>query len=71
VDGTVAEAFIPALYAGSNNDPNDDVKLGRRTDWNEQHVTVGSRMFLVDDEEKQIFEASSIEFDHADTSALT
>jgi type VI secretion system protein ImpE len=68
-DGTVAEAFLPAVYAGSSKYPNDDVKLGRRTEWkqcgHDLNVAVGSRLFLVDDEEKQIFEASTIEFDHA------
>ena len=64
-DGTVAEAFLPTLYAGSSDYPNDDVKLGRRTEWNEKNLAVGSRLFLVDDEEKQIFETSSIQFDHA------
>ena len=61
-DGTVAEAFLPTLYAGSSDYPNDDVKLGRRTEWNEKNLAVGSRLFLVDDEEKQIFEAGTIEF---------
>ena len=61
-DGTVAEAFLPTLYAGSSDYPNDDVKLGRRTEWNEKNLTVGSRLFLVDDEAKQIFEAGTIEF---------
>ena len=61
-DGTVAEVFLPALYARSSDYPNDDVKLGRRTEWNEENLAAGSRLFLVDDEEKQIFEASTIEF---------
>jgi type VI secretion system protein ImpE len=64
-DGTVAEAFLPTRYAGSSDYPNDEVKLGRRTEWNEKNLAVGSRLFLVDDEEKQIFEASTIQFDHA------
>ena len=61
-DGTVAEGFLPTLYVGSSDCPNDDVKLGRRTEWNEKNLAVGSRLFLVDDEEKQIFETSTIEF---------
>ncbi len=64
-DGTVAEAFLPALYPSSSNYPNDDVKLGRRTEWNEKNLAVGSRLFLIDDEEKQIFEVGTIQFDHA------
>jgi type VI secretion system protein ImpE len=65
-DGTVAEVFLPALYAGSSEHPNDDVKLGRRTEWKEVgddlHLAAGSKLFMVDDEEKQIFETLTIEF---------
>jgi type VI secretion system protein ImpE len=66
-DGTVAEVFLPALYAGSSDHPNDQVKLGRRTEWKQVGrdfgVGAGSRLFMVDDEEKAIFETRIVEFD--------
>ncbi len=65
-DGTIGEVYIPALYAGSSEHPNTQVKLGRMTDWKrvseELSLTVGLRMFLVDREDKPIFEVRSVEF---------
>ena len=67
LDGTMAEVFLPALYVGSSDHPDPEVKLGRRTEWkqydNDLILGEGSRLFLVDDDEKQIFEARTIEFD--------
>ena len=67
IDGTVAEVFLPALYAGSSEHPNDEVKLGRVTEWKQAgqdlSLASGSRLFVVDDEERQIFETRTIEFD--------
>ncbi len=66
-DGTIGEVYIPTLYAGSSEHPNNQVKLGRLTDWKQVgeglSLTVGLRMFLVDREDKPIFEARSVEFD--------
>jgi type VI secretion system protein ImpE len=66
-DGTIGEVYVPALYADSGGHASDQVRLGRATDWNrlsdELSVAVGLRQFLVDGEDKPIFEAQSIEFD--------
>lgn len=67
VDGTIGEVFLPALYAGSSQHPNDQVRLGRMTDWKQVgedlYRAVGLRLFLVDDEDKPIFEARTVKFD--------
>ena len=66
--GTIGEVFIPTLYAGSIEQQNDQVRLGRITDWKQLsknlYLTVGLRLLLVDDEERAILEVKSIEFDH-------
>lgn len=66
VDGTIGEVFIPALYAGSCDHPNDQVKLGRMTDWIQinkvQNSPAGLRLFMVDGEDKAMLEVRSIEF---------
>jgi type VI secretion system protein ImpE len=66
-DGTVGEVYVPALYAGSSEHENDQVKLGRMTDWKKINedlfLPAGLRLFLVDDEDKSVFEASNIEID--------
>ncbi len=66
-DGTVGEVYIPALYAGSSEHPSDQVRLGRMTDWkrlsDDLSVAVGLRLFLVDGEDKPLFEARSVEFE--------
>ncbi len=66
-DGTIGEVYVPALYAGSSEHPNNQVKLGRLTDWKQVSedisLAAGLRMFLVDQEDKPIFEARTVEFD--------
>ena len=66
-DGTVGEVYVPALYAGSNQHANDQVRLGRMTDWkrlsDDLSVAVGLRLFLVDGEDTPLFEARSVEFE--------
>jgi type VI secretion system protein ImpE len=66
VDGTVGEVFIPALYVRSSDHDNDLVKLGRMTDWtqtNEQlYSPAGLRLFVVDEEDKAIFEIRNVGF---------
>lgn len=65
--GAVGEVYLPVLYAGSSDHPNDMVKLGRMTDWkawNEDlYTAVGSRLFLIDNEERPMFKANKLEFD--------
>jgi type VI secretion system protein ImpE len=67
IKGPVGEAFIPVLYAGSDEHPNDLVKLGRLTDWKKVgeslYEPIGLRLFLVDYDDISIFEISSIFFE--------
>jgi len=68
-DGTVAQVYLPALYAGSSTHQNDDVKLGRRTEWNAFGDVVrgaGSRVLFVDDDERAIIDVRTIEFQNPD-----
>lgn len=68
-DGTMGEVFLPTLYAGSQQHENDQIKLGRMTDWRETsediYTGIGMRLFLVDDEDKALLQVRSIEFDPA------
>ena len=67
VGGTAGEFFVPALYAGSGVQADDRVRLGRMTRWEEAgedlYRAAGLRLFTVDGEEGQMFEAREIEFD--------
>jgi type VI secretion system protein ImpE len=69
LDGTVGEVYMPTLYAGSTGSANDQVRLGRMTDWKQLsedlYTAAGLRLFLVDGEDKSLFEATSVEFDVA------
>jgi type VI secretion system protein ImpE len=64
-DGTVGDVFIPALYAGSDKNDDDLVKLGRMTDWiqlpEEVVLGAGQRTFLAGEDEKGLFETHVIE----------
>lgn len=63
--GTMAEVYIPALYAGSEGHENAQVKLGRMTDWAQRgtvQIAQGLRVFLVGGEEKTLFELGKLQF---------
>lgn len=65
-DGTVGEVHIPTLYAGTNKTQNDQVRLGHSTDWEELPEGIyrgtGLRIFLIDGEDKPIFQVNQVEF---------
>jgi type VI secretion system protein ImpE len=67
LDGTIGEVYVPTLYGGTSESANDQVRLGRMTDWKqlseELYRAVGLRLFLVDDVDQTLFEASVVEFD--------
>lgn len=66
LDGTIGEVYVPALYAGSSQAEDDQVRLGRMTDWKqigeEVYRAAGLRLFLVDGEDKTLFEVGGVEF---------
>jgi type VI secretion system protein ImpE len=66
-DGIIGEVFLPTIYPGSSDHPNDQVKLGRMTDWTalSEELCLGSglRLYLMGEEEKAILEVRAIEFD--------
>ncbi len=65
--GSLGETFLPTLYPGSSEHPNDLVKLGRMTDWKpvgeDLVLGVGQRMFLIDDEDRPILEIKEVEYE--------
>jgi type VI secretion system protein ImpE len=67
VNGPAGEVFIPVLYAGSSAHADDQIRLGRKTDWQPLgeglSQGVGQRLLLVDDEERAILEVRDLEFE--------
>jgi type VI secretion system protein ImpE len=70
LDGTVGEVYVPTLYPGTSDSDNDQVRLGRMTDWKQAsedlYTANGQRLFLVDGEDKSLFEANAVEFASVD-----
>jgi type VI secretion system protein ImpE len=66
LDGTVGDVFVPALYAGSSRNADDQVRLGRMTAWAplSEDLSRGSglKAFQVDENDVALFEARQIEF---------
>jgi type VI secretion system protein ImpE len=66
LDGTIGEVYVPSLYAGTYDSKNDQVRLGRMTDWQEVgedlYTAVGQRLLLVDGGDKSLFEVKAVEF---------
>jgi type VI secretion system protein ImpE len=71
-NGTNGEMFFPALYANSFKSENDQVRLGRMTDWRElgEEIFIGEgmRMFWSDGNDKPILELNQIEVAPAEES---
>lgn len=69
--GPVGEVFLPVLYAGSSEHADDQVKLGRMTDW--QAVAeglalgVGQHLFFIDGQDRGMLEVRDIEFEAGST----
>lgn len=66
LDGTVGEVYVPTLYAGTYNSENDQVRLGRMTDWKDLgedlYAAAGLRLLLVGGKDKSLFEVKAVEF---------
>jgi type VI secretion system protein ImpE len=60
--------FLPALYPASHEHPDDQIKLGRSTDWTGAEGGpvrgVGARTFLVDDDAVGLLEWRQLEVEH-------
>ena len=65
-DGPDGEVYIPALYFGSHLEEDDNLRLGRSTDWRAAHDGpvrgLGQRILLVGEQEEPVLELSQIEF---------
>ena len=72
IDGTQGQFFLLALYTGSSEAANEAAKLGRATEWqalsDDLARGVGSRMWMVGDDDKLVFDIESVEFQAADDS---
>jgi type VI secretion system protein ImpE len=59
-DGPAGDVFLPALYPGSHEHADNQIKLGRQTDWTSADSGpvrgVGLRMFLVDEDASSLLE---------------
>jgi type VI secretion system protein ImpE len=65
LEGAAGEVFLPALYPGSHEHPDDAVKLGRSTDWRGAEggpvLGVGLRTFLVGEDAVSLLELRQLE----------
>lgn len=66
-DGRQQRGYVPVLYCGSHEHPDDQVKLGRMTDWKASEtgpaLGVGHRYFLAGDEGRALLEIRRLEID--------
>lgn len=65
-NGTNGEMFLPALYSGTWKSGNDQVRLGRMTDWrdlgDDVFVGEGTKLFWMDGRDKSILDIETLEF---------
>jgi type VI secretion system protein ImpE len=64
-DGPAGDAFLPALYPGSPECADDQIRLGRKTDWKDADggpvLGLGLRTFLVDEDAPSLLEWRHLE----------
>jgi type VI secretion system protein ImpE len=74
-DGPAGDVFLPALYPGSHESPDEQIKLGRVTDWkspeNGPVLGIGARMFLADDDTVSLLEWRQLEMQSAEPAPMT
>lgn len=67
-NGTNGEMFLPALYANSWKNEDDQIRLGRAVDWREAgddiYVGEGIKLFWMDGRDKTILDLKTLEFNH-------
>lgn len=65
-DGPEGEVFIPTLYAGTHRSPDDQLRMGRGTQWSEEEGApvrgTGQRMFLVGNADLPIMQLEQVTF---------
>jgi type VI secretion system protein ImpE len=68
-NGTNGEVMIPSLYVNSNKNQNDQVRLGRMTDWRDAgediYVGEGLKLFWMDGSDTPILELKTVDFNAA------
>ena len=68
-NGTNGEVMVPSLYAGTYKNQNDQVRLGRMTDWRDigedLYVGEGLKLFWADGGDIPILELKNVEFSAA------
>lgn len=68
-DGAAGDVYLPVLYVGSHTEDNEQLRLGRITDWrglgDGLAGGVGQKTYLVDDGDLSILEIREIEFHKA------
>jgi type VI secretion system protein ImpE len=68
--GERGDAFLPVLYAGSELDDSEQVRLGRITEWVALGADlvggVGQKTFVVDNSEKALLEIRDLTIDATD-----
>jgi type VI secretion system protein ImpE len=64
-NGPDGEVYLPTLYAGTKDSTDQQVRLGRATDWQGESLVrgAGQRTFLVGEQDKPILELGTLEFD--------
>lgn len=63
-EGEAGSVFLPALYPGTENESDPQLKLGRLTDWRGEDPVrgVGVKIFFVDADEVSILDWRKLEF---------
>jgi len=69
-NGRVGETYLPVLYAGSHLSTDDQIRLGRVSEWRTDRpglsLGIGQRIFVAGDADRAMLDISELEFNHGD-----
>ncbi len=72
-EGPDGEVFLPTIYPSTRHRTDDQLRLGRGTDWEGEEGGpvrgVGQRMFLVGDEDRSIMDLKEVRYNVANSSS--
>lgn len=75
LDGTVGDVYLPALYEGTPRHANDQIRLGRMTEWvalsDDLARGAGLKTFLAGEDDVSLFEARQVTFQRSPSSVAS
>ncbi|KIQ00941.1 MULTISPECIES: type VI secretion system accessory protein TagJ [Pseudomonas] len=68
-NGGSTVALIPSRYPGSHTSTDGAVRMARKTEWQDNGLPLGQRLFAFDQGEQALFDVRTLSFEHGNAAA--